>query len=54
MSPVDVAEDGCLRTLIEHLERHSYHAVILSMHGTEVTNSAGEKEGGLLLEDEHG
>ncbi len=49
---IDVAEDGCLRTLIDHLEQHNYHAVILSMHGTEIPNGAGEKEGGLLLEDE--
>jgi hypothetical protein len=49
---IDVAEDGCLPTLIERLEEHRYHAVILSMHGTAARNKEGEEEWGLLFEDE--
>jgi hypothetical protein len=41
---IDVAEDGCLATLIERLEERRYHAVILSMHGTAARNKAGEEE----------
>lgn len=49
---IDVAEDGCLPTLIARLEQHSYHAAIMSMHGTSVPTANGEWEGGLLFEDQ--
>jgi tetratricopeptide (TPR) repeat protein len=47
---IDVADDGCLETLLERLKETSYHAVILSMHGVEVKNEDGEKETRLLFE----
>jgi tetratricopeptide (TPR) repeat protein len=49
---IDVAEDGRVSTLRQHLERHRYHAVILSMHGTPARNRQGGQEWGLLFEDE--
>jgi hypothetical protein len=48
---IDVAEDGVLTTLLAHLEKQRYHAVILSMHGTPARNSQGAEEWGLLFED---
>src|SRR5215470_298940 len=48
---IDVAEDGCLPTLLQHLEEHRYHAVILSMHGAQARNQQGQSEWGLLFED---
>ena len=48
---IDVAEDGALDTLLERLEKRFYHAVILSMHGTEARGSEGKNEWGLLFED---
>ena len=48
---IDVAEDGCLPTLLSRLEENQYHAVILSMHGTPAKNTQGGKEWGLLFED---
>ncbi|MCH8047856.1 MAG: tetratricopeptide repeat protein [Planctomycetes bacterium] len=47
---IDVAEDGCLPTLLSRLKENQYHAVILSMHGTNAVNRAGKPEWGLLLE----
>jgi tetratricopeptide (TPR) repeat protein len=48
---IDVAEDGCLRTLLARLEQHYYHAVIMSMHGMSAPTANGEREWGLLFED---
>ncbi len=48
---IDVAEDGGLSTLIEHLETQCYHAVILSLHGTQARDQTGQPEWGLLFED---
>ena len=50
---IDVAEDGCLNTLLDRLKRHQYHAIILSLHGTRAVKDNGKKEWGLLFEDEH-
>ncbi len=48
---IDVAEDGGLPTLIERLETQRYHAVILSLHGTQARDTTRQPEWGLLFED---
>lgn len=49
---IDMAEDGRFSTLYERLQRHRYHAVILSMHGAPARNRHHTEEWGLLFEDE--
>ena len=49
---IDVAGDGFFSTLTDRLSQDRYHAVILSMHGTDAVNGKGEKEWGLLFENE--
>ncbi len=49
---VEVAGDGFLSTLVERLSQERFHAVILSMHGTDAVNRDGKAEWGLLFEDE--
>ncbi len=49
---IDVPEDGCLSTLRERLHENTYHGVILSMHGAQAQDAAGQPEWGLLFEDE--
>ena len=48
---IDVAEDGALDTLVGRLDQQRYHAVILSLHGTQSRDRNGEPEWGLLFED---
>ena len=47
---LDVAADGSLETLVERLTEQRWHAVILSMHGTEAKAADGSDEWGLLFE----
>ena len=48
---IDVAEDGCLDTLLERMTDTHYHAVILSMHGVQSQDREGKTEWGLLFEE---
>ena len=49
---IDVAEDGAVDTLFARLDERHYHAVILSMHGTQIpTDDANTPRYGLLFED---
>ena len=49
---IDVAEDGCVQTLMNRLEEQQYHAVIMSMHGAPARDEHGKSEWGLLFEDQ--
>lgn len=47
---IDVTPDGCLGTLLEHLQQQAYHAVILSMHGTPARPEQAPETWGLAFE----
>ena len=47
---INVTPDGCVETLLEHLQQQTYHAVILSLHGTPARPEQAPETWGLAFE----